>query len=219
MTECPRCGAPMTEGQDWCLACGAAVSTRIAPRPSWRAPVAVASAVLLIVAGALALAFLELSDDAERTARVPVPTPTAAALAVSPTPSPSVGPTGTTGITGPTGPIASPSPAGLPSPSASPSPPGTSTPSSGAVASWPSGEEAWTVVILSTTSKADADKRAKELTAGGKSVGVLRSNDYSSLRSGYWVVFSGQYDTSEQAQDAAEAIGANGAYARFVKPR
>ena len=227
MTECPRCGAPMSEGQDWCLACGAAVSTRIVPRPSWRAPVAVVSAVLLLVAAALALAFLELSDDAERTARAPIASPTPA---VSPVPTASTGPTAATGPSGPsgiTGPSGSTGPVGLPTPEASGSP--VSTPPSltpgagtgGAVASWPAGRDAWTVVLLSTTARSDANKRAKELAAGGTPVGVLHSDDFSSLRSGYWVVFSGQYETSREAQDAAKAIGAKaaGAYARFVKPR
>lgn len=198
--DCPRCATPLAAEQEWCLGCGAAVGTRIAPRPSWKAPAAIVTAIVFLVAGALTVAFLELSDDADRAARAPAPAPVAAVPSTaSPTPTAA----------------ASPSPAASPTPAASPSPDTTK------VASWPAGTEAWTVVLLSTTSRSGAEKRAKELGAAGTSVGLLDSDDFSSLRGGYWVVFSGQYETVEEARTAAAGLGAQaaGAYARLVKPR
>ena len=77
------------------------------------------------------------------------------------------------------------------------------------------------MVLFSGTDKAEADDKAQAFADQGKTVGVLDSNDYSSLRPGYWVVFSGQYETQQEAQDAAAGIGAEaaGAYAHLVTPR
>jgi hypothetical protein len=52
-------------------------------------------------------------------------------------------------------------------------------------------------------------------------VGVLRSDDFGTLRKGYFVVFSGQYDTQSAAQRAADGLrtSAPGAYARYVAPQ
>ena len=49
-------------------------------------------------------------------------------------------------------------------------------------------------------------------------MGVLESDDFSSLRKGYWVVFSGQYDSRSAAESAAESAGGE-AYARRIVPR
>lgn len=210
---CPRCGAPLQPGQDWCLECGEAVSTRIARAPSWKLPAAIVATVLVLGAAVLALAFLELSDDADQAAAEPTPTPVAAATP-PPTPTPEASPTP---IAEGEEPPAEPTPAPSTEPAESPTP----APPAGEVAAWPAGEEAWTVVLLSSTGKAEADDRAKEISEGGTPAGVLRSDDYGSLRPGYWVVFSGQYESQEEAQTAAEGMGAQaaGAYARFVDPR
>jgi cell division septation protein DedD len=195
---CPRCGAGLTAEQDWCLSCGAPASTRIAPAPGWRGPLAIVGAVLALAAAGLAVAFLELTGDAERAARAPVETP-AQAAPVPPAPTPTPTP-------------ASAEPA-APAPSPAPAAPA-------AVETWPEGEEAWTVILLSSESRPPADARAGELAAAGTPVGVLHSDDFSSLRPGYWVVFSGRYATVEEAQAAASGLGAAaaGSYARLVKP-
>ena len=205
---CPRCGAQLRDGQDWCLECGEAVSTRIARSPGWKLPAAIVGTVVALAAAVLLFAFLELSDDADRAASEPSPTPTAVAE-VTPEA------TGT--------PVPTPTPAteATPEPDESPVPEPTPGAQPGEVASWPSGEEAWTVVLLSSTGRAEADDRAQDLVDAGTPAGVLRSDDYASLRPGYWVVFSGQYESREEAQTAAEGMGAQaaGAYARFVEPR
>jgi septal ring-binding cell division protein DamX len=227
---CPRCGAPLRPDQDWCLNCGAAVTTHVAGAPGWRTPVAIVGVVLLLAAGGLLFAFLELSDDADRVARAPTPSATPAAID-TPSPTPTPGPTGpsgpsgptgtpTTRPTGPSGPTGSTGPTGT-RPRPSPSPTVTSTPpTGGSFASWPAGEEAWTVILKSASSRSEAEKRARELQAQGKSVGILNSSDYSSLRGGYFVVFSGQYDDRKAAQTAADGFKSTvpEAYARLVKP-
>ena len=207
---CPRCGAPLQPEQDWCLSCGAAASTRIAPAPSWRAPLAIVATVLVMAAAGIAVAFLSLTDDAERVAQAPEPTATA-----SPAPTES--------------PVATDTPQGAPTPTPTPEGTATADPSitptptatgPATVGTWPEGEEAWTIILLSTEDEDGARARADEVAAGGTPVGVLNSSDFSSLRPGYWVVFSGQYETSEEAQAAAAGLGAAaaGSYARLVKP-
>jgi hypothetical protein len=59
--RCPRCGAYVPPEQDWCLECGAPARTRLAPTPSWRAPLAVLATVVLLAGLALALAFSDLT--------------------------------------------------------------------------------------------------------------------------------------------------------------
>jgi hypothetical protein len=49
---CPRCGAPLHADQDWCLECGAAARTRIAPTPNWRGPVIALAVVAAAVVAA-----------------------------------------------------------------------------------------------------------------------------------------------------------------------
>lgn len=101
-------------------------------------------------------------------------------------------------------------------------PANTRAPSAGGtVGTWPDGKEAYTVVLLSSKSRAGADKRAKELAASGVDVGVLESSDFKSLRGGYFVVFSGQYESRERAEQVSDKLApkAAGAYVRRVTPR
>lgn len=57
---CPVCDRALEATQSWCLECGAAARTRIAPTPRWRpfALIAAIAAVLAIVAIGFALARL-----------------------------------------------------------------------------------------------------------------------------------------------------------------
>lgn len=232
--RCPRCGSQIDADQDWCLSCGAAVSTRVAPAPRWRGPVAIVGAVLALAAAAIVFGLLELSgDDPERVAQAPTPTPSPTVPPPTPTPSPTVSPSPEASPTAsPTtspeeSPTASPSPEASPSasptasPTESPSPSPEPSPTGGDVAEWPEGESGWTVILQSTTRKATAEKKAQDLSSAGTEAGVLRSDDFSSLRSGYWVVFSGQYDSADEAQRARRDLGssARGAYVRRITPR
>ena len=74
---CPRCGASLAPDQEWCLSCGTAVRTRIAPTPRWRVPVVLVGTLLALIAAALILALVELSGDPQPVAKAPSTTPTA----------------------------------------------------------------------------------------------------------------------------------------------
>lgn len=208
---CQNCGAPVRPDQDWCLSCGAAVTTEVTGAGGWRTPLAIISAVLLVAAAALVFAFVELSGEADRVANAPVAPLTGPTGTVAPTATPGItgpsGPTGSTGTTGPTG-------------GASPTPTSTPTATSGGIGEWPEGETAFTVILFSETTRASAEAKARSIS-GLPDVGILDSDDYSSLAGGFFVVFSSQYETNGAAQNAAEAAGAQapGAYAKEVVPK
>ncbi|MTD47051.1 hypothetical protein GKE82_22865 [Conexibacter sp. W3-3-2] len=117
--RCPRCAAPVGPEQDWCLNCGAAARTRLAPTPNWRLPIAGLAAVVVVAVLALVVAFAALTDTDDGTVPGVTPTETAAstpppgAAGGAPTTTPAVtavtGATGVTGtpgapgVTGPTG--------------------------------------------------------------------------------------------------------------------
>jgi hypothetical protein len=87
--RCPRCGADVAADQDWCLTCGTAARTVIAPPPNWRAPIALLAVVVLLCGVAIAWALVALTDnDADVTAATAPPTTTAATTTVAPTTAP-----------------------------------------------------------------------------------------------------------------------------------
>jgi hypothetical protein len=194
--RCPRCGAELTQQQEWCLNCGADVSSTIAAPPSWRGPAALVGVLLAIAAAALILALVELAGDAEQVAQQPAATPTPPAAA---TPAPTVTPESTT------------------------IPPATDDGGAGTtpeIADWPAGKEAWTVVLEASETRSAAEARATELAQQGIAVGILDSDEYGSLEPGRFVVFSGQYDSQRAAeQGLADLQGqVEGAYVRHVAP-
>jgi septal ring-binding cell division protein DamX len=194
--RCPRCGAELTPQQEWCLACGSDVGTRIAAAPSWRGPVALVAGLLAIAVIALVLALVELAGDAE----------TVGPQAATPTPTPSaVAPTAT----------ATPESTTIP-PATSEGTPGTPP----EIADWPAGKDAWTVVLESASTRDAAQARANELAAQGVPVGLLNSDDYSSLEPHKWVVFSGQYDSRRAATQGLTDLSGQvtGGYVRHVVP-
>lgn len=88
---------------------------------------------------------------------------------------------------------------------------------------WPRGRSGWTLVLASlpTSGKREAAlaKARQALAAGLPQVGVLDSSRYSSLHPGYFVVFSGIYDSLSSAQQAASRAadaGYGNAYGRRV---
>jgi cell division protein FtsN len=105
-----------------------------------------------------------------------------------------------------------------PTPESTTVPPATTaTP---AIAEWPAGTTAWTIVLESSATREAADARAEELAGQGVSVGVLDSNDFTSLEPNRFVVFSGQYDSRRAADQARQDLSGQveGAYARRVVP-
>ena len=210
--RCPRCGAAMTEQQEWCLSCGAAVGTRIVAAPGWRVPIAIAGVILALAAIAVAIAIVQLADDTDEVAQNPPP------AAVTPTPPP---------VTPEPQPTAVPETPTLPEASGKgqESPEPTATPdraeegSGSADAEWPAGKSGWTVVLASDSSESDAREKADGFAADGISgVGVLDSDDFSTLKHGFWVVFAGEYDSQSEAADALDGIDAKDAYIRRIEP-
>jgi uncharacterized OB-fold protein len=73
---CPRCGTAVGPEQEWCLHCGAPARTRLVPTPNWRAPLLVLAVVAVLAGIALAIAFVELTnDDQPVTPTTPQPAP------------------------------------------------------------------------------------------------------------------------------------------------
>jgi len=107
---CPRCASPVARDQDWCLVCGAAARTRLAPAPNWKLPVTIVAGVVAVCLVAFALAFVALTDD----------------------PAPATGATGATGTSGPT--VVAPAPAPAPPPAP---PPAAATGPTGATGTAP----------------------------------------------------------------------------------
>ena len=97
---CPRCAATVAPDQDWCLECGAAARTRLAPTPNWRAPVAALAIVALLAGIGLAAAFVALTNDSTKAAGTAT-TATAPVVATEPTaaPPPTTPPTAPTATT------------------------------------------------------------------------------------------------------------------------
>jgi SPOR domain len=215
--RCPRCGAPMTETQEWCLNCGAAVGTRVVAARGWRVPIAIAAGLLAIAAIAVAIAIVQLADDTDQVAQEPAPESAAQVVPTpTPTPTPPAAATPESTLTpDPTLPEASGQETPTPTPESSP---GASA-SGGDIAEWPRNKTGWTVVLASDTSESEARDKAEDFAADGISgVGVLDSDDFSSLRGGFWVVFAGQYDSQSEAADALDGIDARDAYIRRIEP-
>jgi hypothetical protein len=217
---CPRCGAPHTTDQEYCLECGyrlrpaagalgrlsAAWQQRFGWYPGdwiWR----VLLGFVIAVAGAAAAIVLADAGAGNNTLvateggqpHAPTTAPETATVAL-----PTV-PTGT-----PTAPTAPP-------------PATTTAPPPGALTAWPAGESGHTVVLQSipkSGGRSIAIVRARAAArAGLPEVGVLDSSRYASLHPGYYVVFSGIYASraeAERGRAAASAKGFAAAYARQI---
>lgn len=101
----------------------------------------------------------------------------------------------------------------------------TTTVAAGDVIAWPARDRGYTIVLASIPKdrgRNTADRRANEAIDRGLSeVGVLDSSDYSSLTAGYYVVFTGIYDTEQEAENGlsgARAANYPLAYVREVRP-
>ena len=186
--RCPRCGASLAADQDWCLECGAAATTRILRPPSWKLAAAIVIGVVAVVVVALAIVANSLSSDADRAAAVHTRAPAAAAPANA-----ASAPSATTATTATT-------PAG-----------------GGAIASWPAGKAAWTVVLATTSSRAAAEQRARDLIAKGVKAGVLDTSKFAIDASGAkFVVFTGQYSGQDTAVSAEGDLGNKAPASVFV---
>jgi hypothetical protein len=100
----------------------------------------------------------------------------------------------------------------------------TTTNSSGEIIDWPSGKDGFTIILESVpTSKGrgKAEKKANAaIDAGLPEVGILNSSDYLSLNPGYYVVFTGVYDSTSEAEShlATARSFQPAAYVREITP-
>jgi len=202
--ECPRCGTPYEPYQEYCLECGLRLPVTAGLIPvlatAWRRRVPwypgdwvwpVLGALIIAALGA-ALAILANQDNSSSATKTRAETGTSvpAGTATGPT-SPPPSDTGTATL--PT----APEPTTVEPP---PPPP----PPSNQLVEWPPGQNGWTLVLASVPQsggRAAATKEArKALDAGLSDVGVINSSEYSSLHSGYFVVFSGIYSSQSEAR-------------------
>jgi len=215
--RCPRCGSTLAPDQEWCLACGAAAETEVAEPRGWRVPIMLSGGLGLLALLGVVLLIVALASGPEKLAdTTPTPTPSAAQPVPTTTPLP-------TTTTTPFG-TATPAPGATvtPSPGATttPAPGATASPTTGTSGSFPgwTGGDGWTIIIESATSQAKAESVATSAQNGGETVGILKSDDYSSLNAGYWVVFTGHYASKSEAQSNLDTVRAqhHDAYVRKI---
>ena len=201
--SCPRCSAAVEPEQEYCLECGSRLPLARGVLPSlagaWRARVpwypgdwVWTALLLLVVAGAAAAVAVLATEDAETrplalvaTFDRPAPPKERARQATS-----------------------TPAPAERPRRTGGPSTTQTKPRRKPVLVEWPTGQSAYTVVLASLPSTAGA-ARARRIArrasrAGLPDVGFLDSSKYPSLHPGYFVIFTGVY---ESADDAASALG------------
>jgi cell division septation protein DedD len=202
--RCPRCGSTLAPEQEWCLACGAAAGTEVAEASGWRVPIYLGGGLVALAVLGVILAIAALSNQEEPTAGGPSPSPSAQA----PVPSPTISPIPSTPPTETITPIPSQTPTAEPTevPTIEPSPTDTPDPpddtSTGTFDGWTGADGDYTIIIESAKNLSAAETVAEEAEGKGLSVGILNSNDFSSLNGGYQVVFSGTYSSRSDAQDS-----------------
>jgi hypothetical protein len=212
--ECPRCGTPYEPFQEYCLECGLRLPVQRGIIPvlatAWRRrlpwypgdwiwPVL---GLLIVAALAAAVGILATTQNDESATKTRAETQETVTLSTG------------TGATSPPPPSET-STSTLPTesvPTTAPEPP--PPPPSNQLTEWPAGENGWTIVLASVPQSggraaAVSDAR-KALAAGLTDVGVLNSSQFSSLHSGYFVVFSGIYNSEREARTALDT--AQGTY-------
>jgi len=222
---CPRCGAPREPDQEFCLECGFELPPVRGSMPSLRRGwlkrvgwypgdwVWISLLTLIVAAAGAAVSIAATSGGGSGGSTVVAPPPvapptTAAAVttqAVTTTPRHQAGQRTTTTTKTTTAAVTT-----------------TATVPNGSL-TWPAGQNGWTNVLISYPTSVGAPVAAtaalRAAHRGLPQVGVLDSSDYSSLHPGYYVVFSGVYGTSAEADAAvatAHANGFSGAYPRQI---
>lgn len=224
-TACPQCGTPADAGQEMCIVCGSRIARKQSKPRGWLLPAVLAGLGVLLLGTAVAFGVVELTKDDEvkksdvadlnEDTQPSTPPP-------STRPPPAATPPTQTSPTIPPATREPDNPSGTPDTTQTTPAPTTPGGSGNEIAEWPAGKTAYTVVLVSATSRNAADAKAEQAIARGIKAGVLRSDDFATLRAGYWVVFAGQYDSSEQATRAADRYaeqGFGGGYPRQVKPK
>jgi hypothetical protein len=214
--ECPRCGTPYEPFQEYCLECGLRlpVSGGIIPvlATAWRRRVPWYPGdwiwpdlgALIVAALAAAVAILATTDNGSATKTTAATGPPVPGATGTIEPPPPAG-TNTSSLPTPTIPATTDTTAPAPQP---PPPPAATE-----LIEWPQGQNGWTIVLVSTpesSGRAAATREAQEaLAAGLTDVGVLNSSEFSSLHPGYFVVFSGTFNSQGEASAALDTATAS----------
>jgi septal ring-binding cell division protein DamX len=224
--RCPRCGSTLAPDQEWCLACGAAAGTEVVEARGWRVPIYLGGGLVALAVLGVILAIAALSNNKEAEKPAATPSPSAIPTAPSPAPTTSTLPTTTpapttSAIPSETATVA-PTTSPVPTATATASPttaPGTGTAPSSKFPGWTGADGDYTIIIESATSLSKAESTAQKAQNGGTTVGILKSDDYSSLNGGYYVVFTGDYTTKKDAQNALDGVRSSfhDAYVRQIK--
>ena len=197
---CPRCRTGFDGEQEYCLECGlrlphdrtalTRMSLRAARRWGWLPGEWVWPAMLaflVAVGGAAAAIALGQADDG-----------TGAAVSTA------IGGNVRVRETLPTAPEPTTSARTAPRPT----PPPPAAASRNTLTVWPLDEDGWTIVIQSLPqdrgAEAAREKAREALGKGLPRVGVVDSGRFSSLQPGYFVVFTGIYDSAEEAASALQ---------------
>lgn len=225
---CPHCGAPHDPFQEYCLECGRRLpppygmhGTQIWSResPLWLWAALAALLLVALVAGAIvAVAATRGNKEGKPKTSIPVvttgPGATDTVGIITQPPTVTIQPP-TTGFTTTTSPTTTFSTTTLGT---------TSTTSTTGNVHWPPGKDGYSIFLKSvpvSEGRAKADAAAQRARNNGLTqVGVLNSSNYSSLRPGYWVTFTGIYDTLAQAENHLANARSKGfplAYAREVR--
>jgi hypothetical protein len=222
---CPTCGAPHEPFQEYCLECGRRLPSPYGVRremwtrdsPLWLWAALLALLLVALVAGAVvAIAATRKGDDGEADRSVgpvvstsPSTTDTVGVITQPPTvtinpPTTTFAPTTTLSTTSTTTTSST-----------------TTTPNGNIT--WPAGKDGYSIFLKSVPTshgRSQADAAADRARSNGLTqVGVLNSSDFSSLNPGYWVTFTGIYDTESQANNVLPTARSKGfptAYARRV---
>jgi hypothetical protein len=195
--SCPRCGARVERGQEYCLECGlrqpggglaSAVGMAWQGRARGRLagslwPILAALLVAAVMTGVAILISRGSDDDGPEviaaTGPSSISTPTTQTLPTEPT---------TTAET-----------------ETEPATTATEPPPEPQLVDWPPSQNGYTIVIASLPAsggRALAIEKARDVLATGlPEVGVIDAGEFSSLHPGYYVVFSGIYDDQREALD------------------
>ena len=224
--RCPNCGAPHDVYQEYCLECGrrlpgAYVGGRYAEvwrrdSPIWLWAALAALLLVALVSGAVvALAATDDGKNSEPASSIPV-------VSTAPSTTDTVGV-----VTQPPTITITPPTTTLSTTTFSTTTFGTTTfgttTTTGSNVTWPPNKDGFTVVLKSvptSNGRSQAESAANKARTNGLSqVGILNSSDFSSLNPGYYVTFTGIYDTASQADAAlpnARSKGFPTAYVRRV---
>ncbi len=225
--ECPRCGTSYEPFQEYCLECGLRlpVSGGLIPvlSTAWRRRIPwypgdwiwPVLGALIVAALAAAIAILATTDNGSATKTTAATGPPVPGGTGTIAPAPPAG-TNTSSLPTPTIPATTDTTT-TPEPPPPPPPPAQTE-----LIEWPQGQNGWTIVLASSPESAGqggATRLGREaLAAGLTDVGVLNSSEFSSLHPGYFVVFTGIYNSESEVRGAIDAARSSypQAYARQI---